>query len=173
MGPVRIQQEYGDAFLLVFGAPPARSRDVDEKDEFSDITTEVTRLHAELKAETAGTDGLDKAAIAARLQGDHCAQVFIIRRRLGSTVSFVSLGRAAELDLQVRDPSVSRFHAHFREEPGGVRVRDASSSNGTFVGEAHVADVGTLLKPGDKLTFGGIKAAFHDAASFCGAIKAL
>src|SRR5262245_10656687 len=43
------------------------------------------------------------------------------------------LGSAAEVDLVVADPSVSRLHAELELQDDGLWVHDLSSRNGTFV----------------------------------------
>lgn len=70
----------------------------------------------------------------------------------------ISIGRARNCDVVLRDPSVSKLHAHVRREPNGSWVIiDLDSHNGTAV-----ADVPILpsrpepLRPGDTATFGGV-----------------
>ncbi len=53
----------------------------------------------------------------------------------------IRVGGADDNDLVLRDPSVSRRHATLRLEADGLRVIDASSTNGTFLGDAQVRDV--------------------------------
>lgn len=50
-----------------------------------------------------------------------------------------TLGRAGS-DLQVLDPSISRFHARFTVSETHVRLRDLNSSNGTFVDEHRITE---------------------------------
>jgi DNA-binding NtrC family response regulator len=44
----------------------------------------------------------------------------------------VRLGSAADNDVVLGDPTVSRFHAEIRSTPAGLVVRDQGSTNGTF-----------------------------------------
>ncbi len=83
--------------------------------------------------------------------------------------SDISLGRAPDTDIVIEDPTVSRTHALFRQEPhtGTWHVVDAESHNGTFL-------AGVLIVPGRPmplferaaLRFGGVEVAFLQAAAF-------
>lgn len=66
----------------------------------------------------------------------------------------VAVGRAPESDARVGDVTVSRRHALLEAGPGGLRVRDLGSSNGTSINGARVPD-GTAL-PGDTVAFGKV-----------------
>lgn len=66
------------------------------------------------------------------------------------------IGRALDgTGLMILEASISRHHAHLARDAGGWRVRDLSSSNGTFLNESQVADT-TTLKHGDRLAFGSV-----------------
>lgn len=55
----------------------------------------------------------------------------------------ISLGRATNCDVVIRDPSVSKLHGHFRDiGPESAYFTDAKSANGTRVD-------GALIKPGE------------------------
>jgi len=55
----------------------------------------------------------------------------------------ISVGRAMNCDVVIRDPSVSKLHGHFRDiGTDAAFFTDAKSSNGTRVD-------GELIKPGD------------------------
>ncbi|WP_224361492.1 FHA domain-containing protein [Hyalangium versicolor] len=81
----------------------------------------------------------------------------------------VSLGRAPDCDLVVEDPTVSRLHACFRQEPhtGMWQVVDSESHNGTY-------QAGVLIVPGRpaplfdraSLRFGDVEMAFLQASAF-------
>jgi hypothetical protein len=81
----------------------------------------------------------------------------------------VTLGRAPDCDLVIDDPTVSRLHACFRQEPhtGMWQVMDAESHNGTF-------QAGVLIVPGRpmplferaSLRFGGVEVTFLHASAF-------
>jgi adenylate cyclase len=65
-----------------------------------------------------------------------------------------SVGRSAACDLPIQDPTVSRRHAELELAGAGVRVRDAGSTNGTFLDGARVTDA--LATPGSRLAFGKV-----------------
>ncbi|MGE0712376.1 MAG: SpoIIE family protein phosphatase [Planctomycetota bacterium] len=55
--------------------------------------------------------------------------------------STVSIGRAPENDVVVKDDMVSRRHALIERDPGGaLRVRDLKSFNGTYLNERRIRD---------------------------------
>ena len=63
------------------------------------------------------------------------------------------IGRGDTVELRLRDPHVSQFHAELSVTPAGrVRVRDLGSRNGTHVGPAALDDAAVL--PGTVLTLG-------------------
>jgi transcriptional regulator with GAF, ATPase, and Fis domain len=80
-------------------------------------------------------DGLDRGA----------------RAKVGPAGARVGTGASAHLRL--RDPTVSRIHCEIRLRPGGVRVSDAGSTNGTWVDAMRVRDV--ELSAGARLRLGG------------------
>jgi len=63
------------------------------------------------------------------------------------------VGKSPDNDLVLPDESVSRHHCTVATAPGGVRVRDAGSTNGTFVESARVseavAQVGSVIRVGN------------------------
>src|SRR6478752_4489140 len=65
----------------------------------------------------------------------------------------VIVGRTAQCDLQLDDPSVSRRHCSLSLDNGHVRVQDLQSANGTFVNERSIAE--GSAKPGDLIRLGG------------------
>jgi len=76
----------------------------------------------------------------------------------------VSVGRATNCDIVLRDASVSKLHAHFRDFASGpLRVVDLGSSNGTKVNGAPLEPQRpVVLEPGDTLQVGGAKARVAD-----------
>jgi len=65
------------------------------------------------------------------------------------------VGRAVSSDCPVVDPTVSRKHADLIVKDGGIEVKDAGSSNGTFVNGVKIESY--FVVPGDTLTFGKIE----------------
>ena len=70
----------------------------------------------------------------------------------------ISLGRARNCDVLLRNPSVSKLHAHIRKEPNGTWVViDANSHNGTTIDGLRVtASQPIPIKIGEPITFGGM-----------------
>jgi pSer/pThr/pTyr-binding forkhead associated (FHA) protein len=67
--------------------------------------------------------------------------------------SVIRIGRVADMDIQIDDPSVSRRQAEIQQDGGGWVLRDIGSSNGTFVnGERLAGD--RPLRPGDEIAIG-------------------
>ena len=64
----------------------------------------------------------------------------------------IIIGRTAQCDLQIDDPSVSRRHCQIDFTEGLLQVRDLDSANGTFLNERPVkestARVGDLIRLG-------------------------
>ncbi|MGH7296853.1 MAG: sigma 54-interacting transcriptional regulator [Polyangiaceae bacterium] len=67
----------------------------------------------------------------------------------------VRVGKAPDNDLVLTDESVSRQHCEISRVPGGIRVRDLGSTNGTFVEHARVTDattpVGSVVRVGNSV----------------------
>ena len=66
----------------------------------------------------------------------------------------VTIGRADDNDLILaQDPTVSRQHAVLERIDDDWRIRDLSSSNGTFVNGMRITTP-TLINPGDRVSVG-------------------
>ncbi len=78
----------------------------------------------------------------------------------------ISVGRARNCDVVLRDPSVSKLHAHFRPgDSGGWEVVDLGSQNGTCKnGTPLVAHRSEKVEIGDLMLFGTVEAKLVDAA---------
>ncbi|WP_164020226.1 FHA domain-containing protein [Pyxidicoccus trucidator] len=95
--------------------------------------------------------------------------VFEVRPRPRTGTSEVTVGRSSECDIVVSEPTVSRMHARFRQEPhtGMWSVTDLESHNGTF-------QDGVLILPGRpaplfrqaSLRLGGVELLFLQAEAF-------
>jgi hypothetical protein len=77
----------------------------------------------------------------------------------------ISIGRARNCDVVMRDPSVSKLHAHFRLREGDkLDLIDLDSQNGTSVNSRRLtAHAPEWVAPGDTLSFGTITAKLVDA----------
>lgn len=77
----------------------------------------------------------------------------------------ISVGRAANCDVVVRDVSVSKLHAYFKVlGPAEAELVDARSANGTRVNGRKVDAGGAVrVTNGDTVIFGGVAVQFVDA----------
>lgn len=85
--------------------------------------------------------------------------IFVLRLMKGMPANAVfavdgatRIGRSRESDIFLVDPSVSRNHALLDVRDGNLIVRDAGSTNGTFVNGERVQL--RTLRPGDRVAFG-------------------
>jgi hypothetical protein len=86
----------------------------------------------------------------------------------------ISVGRAANNDLVVRDASVSKLHAHLRAEGATMTLSDAGSRNGTAVnGKALKEGEARPLEPGDEINLGSINLVYQDPGGMYDFLKSL
>lgn len=72
----------------------------------------------------------------------------------------ITIGRAG-CDVVLENPQVSRFHAQIDRDPnGGALLRDAGSTNGTFVNGQRLSGP-HALKPGDVIQIGAFKLVYN------------
>ena len=76
----------------------------------------------------------------------------------------VTLGRASDCTIPIKDRFLSRKHAEIAFSGGAWLLRDCGSANGTFVNGVRVANE-IALRPGDRITLGDAELIFqHDEA---------
>lgn len=73
-------------------------------------------------------------------------------KSLTLSMAVISIGSAAENDVQLEDASVSRFHARISQTPGGWLLEDLESTNGTLVDGLRIKQV--YLRPGIQIALG-------------------
>jgi transcriptional regulator with GAF, ATPase, and Fis domain len=71
----------------------------------------------------------------------------------------MSIGTAEDNDLVLADATVSRHHCELEAVEGGIRVRDAGSTNGVFLGGARIYDA--MLPYESRLRLGDTELAVH------------
>jgi pSer/pThr/pTyr-binding forkhead associated (FHA) protein len=64
-----------------------------------------------------------------------------------------TIGRESACDVSISDQTVSRWHADLRRDPGGWRLADLGSTNGTRLNGGRVT-APVLVRPGDLVSFG-------------------
>ncbi|MDP9110663.1 MAG: FHA domain-containing protein, partial [Candidatus Eremiobacteraeota bacterium] len=74
-----------------------------------------------------------------------------------------SVGRNADQDISLPDPSVSRSHAVLEPTHGGVTVRDLGSTNGTYINGERIRSA--RAHSGDAVTFGKTHMRLEEADS--------
>ena len=65
----------------------------------------------------------------------------------------VIIGRGEDADIRLDDHKISRLHCRLEPIPGGVKITDLGSSNGTRVNGRDISQV--ILRSGDVATMGG------------------
>ncbi|NRA96792.1 MAG: sigma 54-interacting transcriptional regulator [Planctomycetes bacterium] len=71
----------------------------------------------------------------------------------------MTVGRAPENDVSIADPRASRVHLRIEPRPGGYRVVDAGSQNGTFRNGRRVRSA--PVRPGDVVVVGSTRIIFE------------
>ena len=75
----------------------------------------------------------------------------------------ITLGRATDCTVPIRDRYLSRHHAEIAFESGAWLVRDRNSANGTLLNNVKV-DGGSPLRPGDRIVLGDTHILFEPPA---------
>ena len=94
-----------------------------------------------------------------------------IEKREGSSGfgAMITVGRATNNDICFDGPGVSKFHAYLRRTPGGnLRLFDAGSTHGTFLGDRRLQGVSDSaeLRPGSTVRLGDVSLTFYTADAF-------
>jgi hypothetical protein len=137
----------------------------------------VTRAAGESKEENAGAE----TTVMAETSGWRIQQVSLLNRVFDvSRGAFeketpLILGRSDEVaDIVIPDDSISKRHCLFEAKPQGMTLMDCGSTNGTSVGEEHLApNQPVLLKGGDSLSMGHFSFLFHTPDSFIAYLKSV
>lgn len=115
-----------------------------------------------LEFETAVADPRSRASLVA----GPLRVVAIVKAPNSPYSDRISIGRARNCDVVLRDPSISKLHAHVRMDGGQWAMVDLGSHNGTLVrGEKLVPNEPARLKSGDLVTFGSVTVRVVDAAA--------
>ena len=129
----------------------------------------VTARAAELVNEPTGRDKTSVSARSAE-QAQGLAilhRVFLVTKAPHAPRGPVVLGRSAENDIPIPEYSISKRHCFFEFEPGGVKIADCGSTNGTFLGDDRLdSGQSVLLRGGETIVLGRFAFLFHTAAGF-------
>ena len=94
-----------------------------------------------------------------------------LRSSLGRTIlgdGIVTIGRAPDNGLVVRDPTVSSHHAEIRPDGQGYSIVDFGSKNGTFVnGQRLTKNSLCLLHFGDTFRIGDFTFTYEEEYRLC------
>jgi len=95
--------------------------------------------------------------LSAELLRAFCHVLPLRKRSEAAFLRSVSVGRARNHDIVLRHRSVSKFHGSFDfDDQGRLFVRDANSSNHTFVNGRQVTERAEV-HPGDNVQFGSVE----------------
>ena len=140
--------------------------------EFHTVVQSIVRVPS---ARDAGPEPFGARVLAERLE--HAAHFLVpLRKRPGVDTAYadrISVGRARNKDIVLRDGSVSKFHAWFEKSAAGLlRVADAGSKNATRV-NGRVLGVRELtpVRPGDLVTFGSVETAICSPRDVLAALR--
>ncbi len=141
--------------------------------EYNTETVDQRTLAALLAS--AGRKAQDNAlAVRAALAGSHHFVVPLRKRAAADQISSerISVGRATNKDIVLRDATVSKFHAWFElYDDREFSVTDAGSTNKTAVnGEELAPRTQRPLVEGDRIKFGSVLALFCSAETLWSAI---
>ncbi|HUP46389.1 MAG TPA: SpoIIE family protein phosphatase [Thermoanaerobaculia bacterium] len=84
--------------------------------------------------------------------------------RLSLPVQTITLGRASDCTIPIRDKFLSRRHAEISYADGRWVVRDCGSVNGTVVNGTKLIEP-SPLRPGDRIVLGDSEVVFEDTGS--------
>ena len=116
---------------------------------------------------TAGTGALPFAtnvSATSDLANQAPPEIFAVQKSAANPYSDrISIGRARNCDIVLRDASVSKLHAHFVVDGnGGFTLVDQGSRNGITLNSRPLKG-GERLTSGDELVFGSVMVEFLDA----------
>lgn len=123
--------------------------------------TEIHRFAPARLQKPASSGGFDSHALGVRLRDSRYFVVPLRKRAAVDALSMerISVGRARNKDIVLRDPSVSKFHGWFEmDEYRTFHYADAGSKNGSTInGRRLEPRQPTPVHPGDTVVFGSIE----------------
>jgi hypothetical protein len=161
---VRLKDEAGDLEAVLSATQadlPATRSPLKPTADNMGFHTEIHRFAARPKPAGSPQSTFDVTALASRVRSFRYFVVPLRKRASVDALSLerISVGRARNKDIVLRDPSVSKFHGWFTmDEYRAFQFADAGSKNGTTVnGRRLDARQPLPLNPGDSLVFGSVE----------------
>jgi DNA-binding SARP family transcriptional activator len=129
---------------------------VDPGPELAELENRILTHDPRLRNDRVAAD----LATVTRVRSDDPAAVLLVAgRRHVLSADLITIGRHHDQHVVIDDVDVSREHAVLERRPGGFRLADRGSTNGTWVNGERVDEVD--LTDGDELWFGSIIATFR------------
>lgn len=144
-------------------------------DEIGDADSEVGQFQtiaAKVEPEPAGPQGRALTKLLGKLPGGSGQKwVAPLDNRAKKFACILTVGRAANSDMRINVPSLSKFHAYFTHvaKDGCWYLADANSSNGTFINgrELPTSHGKVRLENGSFIRFGpDVTGHFYEAQAF-------
>ncbi len=112
------------------------------------------------------------APVLGRRRGPRGVEVYPLAKKLGASFAdMITVGRTPNNDVVLRDVTVSRFHAYFRQRGDKWIVADAGSKNGSELGgEPLEARKERELVSGTAVRIGDLELTFYTAAELYGVL---
>jgi phosphoserine phosphatase RsbU/P len=88
----------------------------------------------------------------------------IAPQQVATKTEMITLGRASDCTIPIKDRFLSRRHAEIVHESGLWYVRDCGSVNGTLLNGVKIAEP-VPLRPGDRIALGDSEVVFHSDES--------
>ncbi|HEY8848803.1 MAG TPA: SpoIIE family protein phosphatase [Thermoanaerobaculia bacterium] len=88
----------------------------------------------------------------------------IAPQQIATKTEMITLGRASDCTIPIKDRFLSRRHAEIVHERGTWYVRDCGSVNGTLLNGVKIAEP-VPLRPGDRIALGDSEVVFHSDES--------
>jgi len=165
----QVQKEYAGVLFLLIELPPDSAELVTPLLELSDVRGEPLVLASELintlemaKLDLKGGEpaltGPGRVEMLAKLANNRHFALPLLKRRAGDPHTRITVGRAANNDVVLSEPSVSAQHAWFElDEYGSLMIQDARSKNGTVVNGRRLGpgEV-SWVQPMDQIRFGSL-----------------
>ncbi|HMJ11821.1 MAG TPA: FHA domain-containing protein [Polyangiaceae bacterium] len=161
---VRLKEDSGDLATVLAATQadlPSTRSPLKPTGDHMGFHTEIHRFASRPKSAGTPQSSFDVPALTSRLRD---ARYFIVPLRKRASVDALSLerisvGRARNKDIVLRDASVSKFHGWFTmDEYRAFQFADAGSKNGTSInGRRMEARQPLPLNPGDSVVIGSVE----------------